>query len=101
MIRLVIVLALSLAGMVPVYAQSRPPVCNELEAMLFSMQRPQRGLSTQNQRLQSAIHKQAGEMRQLEADMRRAGATAAVAVFSFSAVLSRRSAANIKPPCRA
>ncbi|MGE0233357.1 MAG: DUF2865 domain-containing protein, partial [Flavobacteriaceae bacterium] len=50
-----------------------PPVSNQLENELVALTRPQRGLPTQARRLEDAIRKQAGAIRQTEADARRMG----------------------------
>lgn len=66
-------LALILGWPATAQAQARPPVCTELEARLVALSRPERGLSTQAHRLEEAIRRQAGALRQTEADARRMG----------------------------
>ncbi|MCB1475489.1 MAG: DUF2865 domain-containing protein [Rhodobiaceae bacterium] len=60
-------------GAAPAAAQGRPPVCNQLEGELVALTRPQRGPSTQARRLEDAIRKQTGALRQTEADAQRMG----------------------------
>ncbi|MGE0846028.1 MAG: DUF2865 domain-containing protein [Flavobacteriaceae bacterium] len=69
----VFILAASALFATQAQAQYRPPVCNDLEAALVSLSRPARSLPTQNRRLETAVRKQAGVIRQTEADAQRAG----------------------------